>query len=82
MIWSPYEIKVILHHYSSMATFENCDAPIYEPTVDKLLSMGVLIEAEDAFGVTELGAALVKMWCDTPLPVRKFVDPRNIGEAA
>ncbi|MCY1218451.1 hypothetical protein D9M72_304000 [compost metagenome] len=82
MNWTPYEIKVILHHYSSMAPFESCAAPIYEPTVNKLLSMGVLIEAEDAFGATELGAALVKMWCDTPLPVRKFVDPRNIGEAA
>lgn len=81
MNWSPYEIKMVLHFYATAAAFENCSAPIYAPTIDKLVKAGVLIKSEDTFGVTELGEALVKMWCETPLPVRTYVDPRTMERA-
>ncbi|WP_376742465.1 hypothetical protein [Ensifer canadensis] len=82
MNWSPYQIKVILHHHSSAAVFEYASAPLYRPTIDQLVEAGILFEDDGSLGTTALGNALVKMWCETPLPVRVFVDPRTFGEAA
>jgi hypothetical protein len=82
MNWTPYQIKVILHHYSSAAEFENSGAPIYHPTVAELIKAGVLIHENGVLTTTELGVALVKMWCETPLPVRTYVDPRKTEGAA
>ena len=82
MNWTPYQIKVILHHHSSAAVFEYASAPLYRPTIDQLVSDGILFEDDGSLGTTQLGNALVKMWCETPLPVRVFVDPRTFGEAA
>lgn len=85
MNWTPYQITIILHHYYSVAEYPRSDAPIYQSTVDDLIKSGVLTESQvikGEYGVTELGAALIKMWLETPLPVLKFVDPRTFGEAA
>ncbi|RVP13110.1 hypothetical protein CN085_19555 [Sinorhizobium meliloti] len=82
MRWSPYVIKVILHHHTMFAEFENCNAPIYKPTIEGLVRDGILERKLDGnLGTTELGAALVAMWCETPLPVRTYVDPRKTEAA-
>ena len=76
-MWTPYEISVVIHHYGSMAPFPRPDAPIYWPTVDRLKRAGILADGNDSPPViTELGKALVRMWCETPVPVVEYVDPR------
>lgn len=82
MTWTPYQIKVILHHYASPTEFQHYGSPIYRPTVKQLIKDGILIEREGVLEATELGEALVKMWCETPLPIRTYVDPRKMENAA
>lgn len=76
MIWSPYDISIVLHHYVSNAPFPRNDAPAYVVTVNQLKEYGVLIADGERTTTTKLGQALVEMWCSQPLPVAKFVDPR------
>jgi hypothetical protein len=73
---SPYEIEIILHHHCSGVPFPRANAPAYYPAIDRLISIGVLAADDKSITSTPLGAALVDMWCATPLPVQKFVDPR------
>jgi hypothetical protein len=72
--WTPYEITVVLHHYTGRSPFPQKDAPIYHPTINKLCSFGVLSIVD--LEVTEFGIALIDQWLRTPLPVVKYVDPR------
>lgn len=83
MTWTPYEIEIVLHHRSSGAPFPRAEAPLYWPTVKKLMDFGILTrrDCQSALHSTPLGDALVALWCSTPLPVQRFVDPR-FGEAA
>lgn len=76
--WTPYQIEIVLHHHCSHAPFPRRDAPIYNGTVSDLIQAGVLIDNHDSSVVTttELGKALVDMWCQQPLPVASYVDPR------
>lgn len=76
-MWSPFVIKVVLHHYASPAPFPGDGAPIYPKTVADLVNSGILVESEaGSITTTDLGNALVKMWCETPLPVQQWIDPR------
>jgi hypothetical protein len=54
---------------------------MYWPTVKELFDLGVLTRAgvDEPIHTTELGAALVSMWCTTPLPVKMYVDPRKVA---
>lgn len=75
--WSPFEIHVLLHHYASTGPFERKDAPAYREAIDKFTSIGLCEPASHIpCKVTPLGAALVKMWCETPIPEVRYVDPR------
>lgn len=77
-MWTPYQIEIVLHHYCSKAPFPRRDAPAYGSTVADLVHDGILIDSKDgtAIAATEMGNALVEMWCNTPLPVQRFIDPR------
>ncbi|MEK1893174.1 MAG: hypothetical protein AAAB20_07835 [Rhizobium sp.] len=81
MRWTPYKIKLVLHYHVSSAPFPENSAPIYIPTIDELVCSGVLTKADDFWVTTDLGKALVELWCATPLPVVKYVDPRFDGGA-
>lgn len=75
--WSPYVIKVVLHHYASKEKFELDDLPLYRETISSLTEKGLV--APNEFGyvdVTQKGEALVQAWCATPTPILKWVDPR------
>lgn len=81
-MWSPFEMRVVLHHYASWSLCDQRDAPIYPETVDRLMRAGV-IEArnmapvnETPLQITAMGKALVEMWCRQPLPVVRYADPR------
>ena len=78
-MWTPYMIEILLHHHCSTAKFPREDAPAYRTTVEFLVDKGVLFRAGDGtIRATDCGAALVRMWCDTPLPVpfQQWRDPR------
>ncbi|MBT1154349.1 hypothetical protein J1C56_01960 [Aminobacter anthyllidis] len=81
--WTPFEMKIVLHHYGSIAEFGGCAAPIYPETISRLKELGVLEdriathdEDKNPYQTTVLGNALVEMWCQQPLPVVTYVDPR------
>ncbi len=75
--WSPYRIRLILHHHISSAPFPESEAPLYIQTIDELVSSGILQKDQDNFWVTtDLGKALVDLWCETPLPIIRYADPR------
>lgn len=76
MNWTPYVINVVLHHHARVGPFEYKHAPIYPNTIEMLLKNGLLVEDGENYTTTDLGKALVKAWCDTPIPVVKYVDPR------
>jgi len=77
-MWSPYQIEIVLHYHVSNALFPRSGAPAYAQAASCLIDAGILIENPDTatLTTTELGKALVAMWCETPLPVQSFVDPR------
>lgn len=76
--WSPFDIQVLLHHYATVSAFERRDAPAYRDTMKRLTDFGLLSwdNMNDLPVITELGSALVKMWCETPIPVVRYIDPR------
>lgn len=74
---TPFQIEIILHHHCSAADFPRYGAPLYGPTVSDLIHDEILTDHPDGrIRTTHLGKALVEMWCSTPLPVQRFVDPR------
>lgn len=78
MLWTPYEIEIIIHHHISYGEFPRHDAPLYPDIVSRLAEMGILEPTKEAYVTTEMGKALVEMWCSTPEPkkIEKYVDPR------
>lgn len=79
-MWTPYIIDVILHHHTSHAMYPNHSAPLYQPTIVDLIDNGILVNSGEHLTTSDLGKALVELWCSTPLPVVKFVDPRFYGD--
>lgn len=83
MRWTPYMIKLVLHHHTSPAPFDYKHAPIYPETIGMLCAAGILVEEDGTFTTTDLGKAMVEMWCNTPIPivqhVVKYVDPRLVN---
>lgn len=81
-MWTPFQMRIVLHHYGSSAECPHSNAPIYPETIDRLKGLGVLedresgADGETPYQVTAKGMALVEMWCAQPLPVPRFVDPR------
>lgn len=86
MMWTPFQIRIVLHHYSSTAACESSRAPIYAETVARLVDLGVLewrpecakecAAHETPFCTTPMGRGLIEMWCQQPLPIVTYVDPR------
>lgn len=75
--WSPFEIRMVIHHHCSPAPFVDALAPIYPECVAKLRVAGILeYDFDSILKTTPKGEALVKAWCETPMPIQKWVDPR------
>lgn len=75
--WTPYAIKIVLHHYVTKEKFEYAHAPAYAEYSRSMVEQGILAPNDrDCFDVTEKGMALIQAWLDTPIPVMKWVDPR------
>lgn len=81
MMWTPYQIEIVLHHHCSSASFPRSDAPAYEGTVNALLQKGVLTQEGGRLETTECGKKLVDLWCKTPVPISVWIDPREMRDA-
>ncbi len=75
--WTPYEIKIILHHAHGFAPFPEADAPLYQPTVGRLMQMHVMEYRDGIARCTDIGMAFVELLLQTPLPRAVIIDPRS-----
>lgn len=76
---TPYEIKLILHWHSVVDRFAYDHAPIYGPTMARMISDGLIKKRDDddrLYVTTERGEKFVEMLCETPLPENRWLDPR------
>lgn len=77
MMWTPYQIGIIIHHDTTHSEFPRRDAPAYSGEIERLTDLGILHRNDDGWlTTTEKGRALVSMWRATPIPVVKWSDPR------
>jgi hypothetical protein len=76
MIWTPYVIGIVLHHHTRPTPFEYQHATAYPEVIARLCQEGILVSNGETFTTTDLGRELVHMWCCTPAPIVKYVDPR------
>lgn len=63
--WTPYQIEILLHHYTSSAPFPRHDARAYGPTLEQLQIEGLLDQKKR---ITYHGAIFVGNLLRTPLP--------------
>lgn len=75
-MWTPYQIEIMLHHHCSGARFPREDAPAYPYELKGLMDAGLLDYQDGIPRSTLLGQALIEMWCATPVPEIRFIDPR------
>ena len=88
---TPNQLEVLLHYHVSPTTHPRSGAPAVLEAVEWGIREGLLEPAVQGVHplpeapmrgphqTTAKGAALVQMLCDTPLPVKQFVDPRTLA---
>lgn len=76
--WAPFDIHVMLHHYAVREPFSREHVPAYKDSLARLTKLGLLAwnEEQQATIATPLGEAMVNMWCETPVPIVRYIDPR------
>ena len=81
---SPYELGVLMHHYTSPAEYAHHDKDLYDETLRKFIGLSVWrrLDRDYNAGLTDLGKAWCQSILQTPLPRQVFVDNNNhiIGE--
>lgn len=73
---TPYELSILLHAYTTNAPWPDKSAPIYEDTLRKLMSFGLIAYVQNGGGLQEtdkLSFYLQEGVLKTPLPVEKWV---------
>lgn len=87
---TPNDIEVLLHCYTSPAPHPRIHAPKVQQALGMFTRQGIIeadhernkssIGGSNCFNVTEQGAVLIKMLCDTPFPIAhtEWTDPRNV----
>lgn len=82
--WTPYQVEIMLHHHTSRAPFPRWTAPGYPVEIENLVDLGVLRLVKhgadfggNQYATTKLGAALIELWLQTPLPREIIIDPRS-----
>jgi hypothetical protein len=81
-MWTPFDLKLILHFHSCLDKPDSANAPIYRERVDNLMNAGLVEYREGIPRTTELGDAFVGLLLSTPIPVVKYVDPRFADASA
>jgi hypothetical protein len=75
---TPNDIEVLLHCHCSLEPHPRNHAPAVEAALGMFIRQGIIEcgSKKDTFNVTERGAVLVQMLCDTPFPITNWTDPR------
>ena len=75
---TPYQIEIVLHFHYSPEPWPQADAPAFPQTLSGLIGDDLLSAraGPGCYETTPRGKVLVDMWCSTPLPEMRFIDPR------
>lgn len=76
MKWTPYDIRMMLHFYSTGERFPQFDAPIYGERLAQLMQYELVEFIDGIPRATKLGEAFIELLLQTPIPVAVYVDPR------
>ena len=79
-IWTPCEIDVLLHYYTTPERHEHDTAGAVVSAISRFIKDGMIqTDSQSASGyrVTEKGEFFITMLMSTPLPESAFVDPRT-----
>jgi hypothetical protein len=72
---TPVEIEVLMYYYFMTDDHPRVDTPAVKEAIDMWTNAGIL--KPDTKDITLKGGVLVKMLCNTPIPVRTWADPRK-----
>lgn len=75
-MWTPYDIRMMLHFYSCYDRFPQYDAPIYGERLARLMQDNLVEFIDGVPRATKLGEAFIELLLQTPIPVAVYVDPR------
>lgn len=75
-IWSPHDINLILHLYTTSEPWPYGESMAYLATMKRFVEYG-LVDRADFPKVTPRGEAFIDLLCSTPVPIRLFGDPRT-----
>lgn len=75
--FSPYELVILLHYYTTPGDYPHNDAPVWPETVQRLRGLGLLsgnLDVGSDHRLTPRGKAFVELsLCGAPLPVQRWV---------
>jgi len=74
---TPYELTVLIHHYTSLGCFEYSNTELYKNTVIRFVFDGLFIQCsnrDNGYAVTDLGKAWISVILKTPIPKLAYVD--------
>jgi len=76
---TPNDIEVLLHYHVSQSVHPRINAPAVKDAIQKWVSEGILIQdmETEIYRTSYRGSVLVKMLCDTPMPIKVWSDPRG-----
>lgn len=81
-IWSPLEIELMLKAYYYEIEPKDIITRAHSCSVEQLLRSDLIdldiIKIKGSYTITEKGKKFVKMLLNTPMPVLKWIDPRNL----
>lgn len=62
-MWSPHDIKVLLHHHCVVGEWPQGDTPAYRESIATLHGLGLIDRQDNLARATEKGEALIRLWC-------------------
>ena len=77
---SPAFIELLIHINAYPRPLDNPDAPVTKEGLCLMLHHSLIKEdpgRPSGYWTTERGRALIDMLCSTPLPEKRYVDPRT-----
>lgn len=75
---TPNEIDVLVHYHCKGDPHPRINAIAVKGAVEMFIKIGILEpNGVNHYDLTERGAKLLKMLCETPFPEKKWVDPRE-----
>jgi hypothetical protein len=80
-IWTPLEIELLLKAYYYEIKPKDMTSKEHLNGVDGLKNNGLIdccVVNKDCYTITGRGRAFVRMLLNTPMPVLKWIDPRNL----